>query len=64
MREAVLEVVAAAPDHPPAWDIAVLKNIERRLLWLSTLMIHHANNVRPNPDKTKVGSTRPAQPPR
>jgi pyruvate dehydrogenase E1 component len=55
MREAVSEVVAAAPDHLPARDIAVLKNIERRLLWLSTLMIHHANNVRPNPDKTKVG---------
>jgi pyruvate dehydrogenase E1 component len=39
--------------HPP--DFATLKNIERKLLWLSTLMIHHANNVRPNPDKTKVG---------
>ena len=36
-------------------DITTLKNIERRLLWLSTLMIHHANNVRPNPDKTKIG---------
>ncbi|MCS7056033.1 MAG: hypothetical protein NZM18_07690 [Thermoflexales bacterium] len=35
--------------------VRVLKNIERRLLWLSTLMIHHANHVRPNPDKTKVG---------
>ncbi len=35
--------------------IPILKNIERKLLWLSTLMIHHANNVRPNPDKTKVG---------
>lgn len=36
-------------------DVALLKNIEQKLLWLSTLMIHHANNVRPNPDKTKVG---------
>ncbi|PJF47142.1 MAG: pyruvate dehydrogenase [Candidatus Thermofonsia Clade 3 bacterium] len=36
-------------------SIPILQNIERRLLWLSTLMIHHANNVRPNPDKTKVG---------
>jgi pyruvate dehydrogenase E1 component len=34
---------------------ALLKNIEQKLLWLSTLMIHHANNVRPNPDKTKIG---------
>ncbi|MCS6774647.1 MAG: hypothetical protein NZ693_11120 [Thermoflexales bacterium] len=35
--------------------LPVLKRIEQRILWLSTLMIHHANNVRPNPDKTKVG---------
>ncbi|MCX7938619.1 MAG: hypothetical protein N2545_04185 [Thermoflexales bacterium] len=35
--------------------LAILKRIEQRLLWLSTLMIHHANHVRPNPDKTKVG---------
>ena len=37
-------------------DIATLQAIERRVLWLSTLMVHHANNVRENPDKpTKVG---------
>jgi pyruvate dehydrogenase E1 component len=32
-----------------------LRNIEKRVLWLSTMMVHHANNVRPNPEKTKVG---------
>ena len=37
-------------------DMAALQEIERRILWLSTLMVHHANNVRENPDKpTKVG---------
>lgn len=36
-------------------DAALLEHIEQKLLWLSTLMIHHANNVRSNPDKTKVG---------
>src|SRR5918997_4448333 len=36
-------------------DLATLEAIERRLLWLSTLIIHHANNVRPNPEKSKVG---------
>ena len=37
-------------------DIAILQEIERRVLWLSTLIVHHANNVRENPDKpTKVG---------
>jgi pyruvate dehydrogenase E1 component len=42
----------SAPDMP---DLATLQSIERKVLWLSTLMIHHANNVRPNPDKSKVG---------
>jgi len=36
-------------------ELAVLQEIEQRVLWLSTLMIHHANNVRPNPEKSKVG---------
>jgi len=37
-------------------EMAALQEIERRVLWLSTLMVHHANNVRENPDKpTKVG---------
>ncbi len=40
--------------HPE--EIAILQEIERRVLWLSTLIVHHANNVRENPDKpTKVG---------
>jgi pyruvate dehydrogenase E1 component len=32
-----------------------LKEIERRLMWLSHWTIHHANHVRPNPDGIKVG---------
>lgn len=37
-------------------QIAILQEIEQRVLWLSTMIVHHANNVRPNPDKpTKVG---------
>jgi pyruvate dehydrogenase E1 component len=32
-----------------------LRAVERRALWLSTLMIHHANNVRPSSEKAKVG---------
>jgi pyruvate dehydrogenase E1 component len=37
-------------------QMTALQEIERRVLWLSTLMVHHANNVRENPDKpTKVG---------
>ncbi|HWV23901.1 MAG TPA: 1-deoxy-D-xylulose-5-phosphate synthase N-terminal domain-containing protein, partial [Thermomicrobiales bacterium] len=37
-------------------DLEILQEIERKLLWLSTQIVHHANNVRENPDKpTKVG---------
>jgi pyruvate dehydrogenase E1 component len=32
-----------------------LREVERRILWLSTLIVHHANNVRPNNEKSKVG---------
>src|SRR5688500_2515130 len=45
-------------DEPilSAEDLLTLQEIERRVLWLSTNIVHHANNVRENPDKpTKVG---------
>ena len=35
--------------------IATLESIQKRVLWLSALMVHHANSTRPNPDGTKVG---------
>lgn len=33
----------------------VLEAVERRVLWLSTAMVHHANRIRPNPSGLKVG---------
>lgn len=36
-------------------DLEALTEIERRTLWLSTAMIHHANKVRPNTSGLKVG---------
>ena len=44
----------------PVYDIArelvdTLNTIQRRVLWLAMNMIHHANAIRPNPDRTKVG---------
>ena len=33
----------------------VLSNVQDRVLWLSTQMIHHANSIRENPDGVKVG---------
>lgn len=32
-----------------------LREVERRILWLSTLIVHHANNVRPSTEKSKIG---------
>ena len=33
----------------------ILRELERKLLWLSSWMIHHANHIRPNRDGLKVG---------
>src|SRR5215468_10331076 len=35
-------------------DLDLLERIQRRVLWLAALTVHHAN-TRPNPDGTKVG---------
>ncbi len=34
---------------------ATLESIQKKVLWLSAYLVHHANSVRPNPDGTKVG---------
>jgi pyruvate dehydrogenase E1 component len=41
--------------RPSAPDLALLERIQRKVLWLSTWMVHHANSVRLNADGTKVG---------
>src|SRR6202043_1758540 len=45
-----VEEEAAAPDR-----IACLTALERKVLWLSTWMIHNANHIRPSRDGLKVG---------
>lgn len=55
--------VAAGPGPAPssldrfggATRLRLLHALERKLLWLSAWMIHHANHVRPNRDGLKVG---------
>ncbi len=42
-------------NMPSSDDLQVLEAIQRRVLWLSTLIIHHANHERANPDDLKVG---------
>ena len=39
-----------APDR-----FAILRELERKVLWLASWTIHHANHVRPNQDGLKVG---------
>src|SRR5690606_16221590 len=39
-----------SPEH-----LQLLDSIQKRVLWLSTNIIHHANHVRPNVDGIKVG---------
>jgi pyruvate dehydrogenase E1 component len=38
-----------------AAELAVLDSIQKKVLWLSAWMVHHANFLRPNPDGAKVG---------
>jgi pyruvate dehydrogenase E1 component len=45
---------AASPAVGPD-TLAVLRELERKALWLSCWMIHHANHVRPSRDGLKVG---------
>lgn len=45
----------APADSPQPDRTALLAEIEQRVLWLSTSMIHHANRIRPNPTGLKVG---------
>jgi pyruvate dehydrogenase E1 component len=57
-RQRSLAAALASVPTSPVLDAATrqtLEAIQRRVLWLATLMIHHANHVRPNPDGTKVG---------
>jgi pyruvate dehydrogenase E1 component len=49
---------ATAAQRQPASEpdaIACLEDLERRVLWLSTWMIHQANHLRPSRDGLKVG---------
>ena len=56
--------IEPAPDSPrparrtgarAADRFEVLRELERKVLWLASWTIHHANHVRPNRDGIKVG---------
>ena len=44
-----------ARSQSDAAELALLDSIQKKVLWLSAWLVHHANNLRPNPDGTKVG---------
>ncbi|HTP84182.1 MAG TPA: transketolase, partial [Alphaproteobacteria bacterium] len=46
---------APATRRPDARRLALLQALERKVLWLSSWMIHHANQIRPKRDGLKVG---------
>jgi pyruvate dehydrogenase E1 component len=45
----------ALPNLTNERRVALLRQIERKLLWLSAWMVHNANHIRPNRDGIKVG---------
>lgn len=55
VTDAVAEGAGDRASDVPALSVDPLADVERRVLWLSTAMIHHANVVRPNPSRIKVG---------
>lgn len=46
---------AAVQAQPQTDPLGALREIERRVLWLSTAIVHEANQVRPNRTGLKVG---------
>ncbi|MGB2711856.1 MAG: pyruvate dehydrogenase, partial [Conexibacter sp.] len=44
-----------ASSTVPAVEIDLLEAVQRRVLWLATSMVHHANKVRTTPSGVKVG---------
>ena len=43
------------PAKPSAADLKILAELERKVLWLSSWTIHHANHLRESTDGLKVG---------
>lgn len=55
MTQTELITSQALAEQPAREELAALDAIQRRALWLAISMVHHANHVRPNPEKLKVG---------
>jgi pyruvate dehydrogenase E1 component len=49
------QTTSAPSQQPGTPDLDTLRSIERRVLWLATAIVHHANRVRENRSGVKVG---------
>src|SRR5262245_13115192 len=49
------QCVMALSTHINADDLAILRELERKVLWLASWTIHHANHIRESVDGLKVG---------
>src|SRR4051812_23583536 len=47
--------MATAAGQRTDLDLQALDRVQRRVLWLATSIVHHANKVRPNRSGVKVG---------
>src|SRR6187549_286725 len=47
--------MAIGTEQARALDLEVLEAVQRRVLWLATAIVHHANRVRENRSGVKVG---------
>src|SRR5437870_13321514 len=55
MLQALEGKIGAEREAAPQDKLACLTALERKVLWLSTWMIHNANHLRPSRDGLKVG---------
>src|SRR2546429_9848318 len=55
MLQALESGVGPKQEAEPQVKLACLTALERKVLWLSTWMIHNANHIRPSRDGLKVG---------
>ncbi|MGJ6968596.1 transketolase-like TK C-terminal-containing protein [Streptosporangium sp. G11] len=55
MTTAPAQAAAFRTPDDGSSDFDVLREVENRVLWLSSAIVHHANRVRPNPSGLKVG---------
>lgn len=43
------------PEEPTPSMLETTEQIQKRILWLAAMIVHHANHIRPNLDGTKIG---------